>query len=495
MPPQLKTRGRALAPTLVLVAALWAGLLGPSTANAVSGASSGTHATHLEERLARRAQRESEREARRSEREQLRAAHRRARQERTGHGNSEKAPETETTAGGSSQSGPCQVTITAASARVLAGESIEISGTATCPGQLAASLPRVQIYERVAGSGLRIATPAQSLPALGGASFTTTSGPLTANTDFQARLGGAHATVAVKVAPAVTLTSGPASVAAPTTTGSTSRTRRTRTLFSGTVVPAVPGALVALQVSFGATGGHWRTIAWTHTDADGAYSVSRSLHTPGMTSVRTIVHTHSHLGVGVSEALSLEGAQPQRSALTIGTSADPVTAGQSLQISGVAAGASHAPVKLLARPTGGSWAVIAESSTDEAGAYGFELTPQETTLYRVLDATASSTPLVEHVGFAITPDPAQATAIAGETVTFAGTVEPAAGGTPVVLEELGPGGSGFHPIAAAAVGPEQEYSLVHVFSSASLNTLRVRVPANHGHSSTAGAPFVLTVAH
>jgi hypothetical protein len=54
---------------------------------------------------------------------------------------------------------------------------------------------------------------------------------------------------------------------------------------------------------------------------------------------------------------------------------------------------------------------------------------------------------------------------------------------------------GFHPIATTAVGPAQEYSLSYAFSATGVDTLRVRVPGNAAHSSTAGPPFVLTVTH
>ena len=317
-----------------------------------------------------------------------------------------------------------------------------------------------------------------------------TSGPLTANTVFQARLGSARARVVVKVAPTITLIATPESS---TSAGKASTTRRSKTHFSGTVTPAVAGRLVALQVSHAATGGRWRSIAWAHTAADGAYTIDHVLHTPGATQVRAIVHPGSHLGLGVSEALSLQGVQPQRAALTINASADPAVAGQVVQISGVAAAGPNTAVKLLARPAGGSWAVLAETTTDEAGGFSFEQTPQETTFYRVIDATAKSTLLKVPVAFAISPETPPATATAGETVMFGGTVVPAAVGTPVALEILGPAGAGFHPVATGAVGVAQEYAISYLFSAAGQYTLRVRAFGDSAHSSTVAPPFVLNV--
>jgi len=360
----------------------------------------------------------------------------------------------------------------------------------TCPADLAAPVAQVEIYERVAGSGLHTAALVQTLPAAGDGSFSTTAGPLTANTVFQATLGGVRARIAVKVAPAVTLSTSPA----PETgmpAGATARTRRTKTRFSGSVTPAVSGALVALQVS-SATGGRWRSIGWTHTNVDGTYSIERVLHSPGAETVRTLVHPRQHLSVGVSEQLSLQGVQAQRPALTIGTSADPAVEGQAVQISGVAAAGSGIAVKLLGRAVGGSWTVLGETTTGQGGGYSFEQTPPETTSYRVASATSASTVLNQRVAFALVPQPTASTATAGEPVMFTGTVAHAPSGTPVVLEALGATGLNYHPLATGAVGPAQEYSIAHAFP-AGVYTLRLRVPGDTAHSAAAGSPFALTV--
>ena len=492
-----KSRGRALAPMLVLLAVLGAALLGPSTAAAIRDASyNEAHQLRLEERLTRRAQHQSEREAKRSEREarrneraQRRAARKLARQERRGEREGAGSGEAEAP-GGRSVAAACQVTIAAAPVRVLAGQSVELSGSVTCPADLATPVAPVEIRERVAGSGLRTAVLARTLAAADDGSFSTTAGPLTANTVFQATLGGAQTRIAVKVAPAVTLSASPAPEAV-RPAGATARTRRTKTRFSGSVTPAVPGALVALQVT-SATSGRWRSIGWTHTDIDGAYSIERVLHSAGAETVRTLVHPRRHLSVGLSEQLSLQGLQAQRPALTIGTSADPAVDGHAVQISGVAAAGPGVAVKLLGRAAGGSWTVLGETTTDQAGGYSFEQTPPETTSYRVAEATSASTVLKQRVAFALAPEPTGSTATAGDAVVFTGTVAHASSGTPVVLEALAATGLNFHPLATGTVGPAQEYSIAHAFP-AGVYTLRLRVPGDTAHSAAAGSPFALTV--
>jgi hypothetical protein len=389
---------------------------------------------------------------------------------------------------GSAQPSGCRLTIVAGAVRVLAGESATLSGSASCPGETDLASTPIEIYELTKGSRPHVALLVKTLTASGDGSFTTTSVPLTANTVFEARLGAAQASVWVRVAPAVTLT---ASAAPGTgTAAGAASTRLEKTTFGGTVTPAAAGMLLALQIA-SATGQRWHTIGWTHTASDGTYSIERALHSPGTTSVRTLVHPRSHLSPGVSETLSLHGARPQRPGLTIATSADPVVEGQPVQITGSAAGASGLTVKLLGRTAAG-WTVLGVTTTDEAGDYSFEATPQETTLYRVADATATSKVLEQQVAFAISPAATPATAVAGEALTFSGTVAPAPAGTQVELEALGAAGLVFHPLASGTVGAAQEYSMSHAFPAGSY-TLRVRVLGNWAHTSAAGAPFVLNV--
>jgi hypothetical protein len=494
MKTPLQSRGRAQAQTLAVIVTLGMALLGPATAAAVRDASySEGHQQRVEERLARRAQRESEREARRTEREQRRSerAQRRAariveRQER--HDDREAAGGESEAPTGSAQPSGCRLTIAAGSAQVLAGTSATLSGSASCATETDLASAPIEIYENTKGSRPRVALLVKTLTASGDGSFTTTSGPLTANTVFEARLGTAQASVRVRVAPAVTLT---ASAATETgTVAGAASTRLEKTAFAGTVTPAAAGMLVALQIA-SATGQRWHTIGWTHTAADGTYSIERALHSPGTTSVRTLVHPRLHLSAGVSETLSLHGARPQRPGLTIATSEDPVVEGQPVQITGSAAGAPGLTVKLLGRTAAG-WTVLGVTTTDEAGGYSFETTPQETILYRVTDGTTTSKLLKQQVAFAVSPEATPATAFAGEAVTFAGAVAPAPAGTQVELEALGAAGVAFHLLATGTVGSAQGYSISHAFA-AGIYTLRIRVLGNWAHPSTSGAPFVLTV--
>src|SRR6202000_2529760 len=100
-------------------------------------------------------------------------------------------------------------------------------------------------------------------------SFTMTSKPLESNTVFQVQAGPHRARVAVKVAPAITL-----SLSSPGALASRNGAHRTRTVatFTGTLTPAAPGALVALQVAYAGSGERCHSVAWGHVTPGRPYT-------------------------------------------------------------------------------------------------------------------------------------------------------------------------------------------------------------------------------
>ena len=156
--------------------------------------------------------------------------------------------------------------------------------------------------------------------------------------------------------------------------------------------------------------------------------------------VRTVVHTGRHNVAAVSEPVSYASPQPQNPQLTIQTSADPISYGQSVTITGVAAGAPSQPVTLLAHTRGGAFAVVASATTDEAGNYTFTQAPLQNTSYRVADAATSSTVVFEAVKSVLVADAGPDTALSaqsvqsGQQLTFSGTPTPAHDGQVVYLE-------------------------------------------------------------
>lgn len=464
-----------------------------------SSASAEERAARSSERAERRAQREQEREQRQRERQQRREE--RAANRGAGRQAQPSASEGEASGGEGELEGThgegalrgCRLSVEASATYVTAGEQVVISGHLTCPQPGAAADRSISLHVRANRHSLAALTTIEPLSTAADGSFTMTSQPLQTNTDFQVRSGRRGAHVSVKVAPLVTLTSAPVEASA-AGVGSVSRhDTRPSTRFQGTVTPAREGSLVALQVAYAAEGERWHSVAWGHVGADGTYSIAHSLRIPAGASVRTIVRSGHQNAVGVSEALPVEGSLAQNPQLTIQTSADPVAFGQTLTISGVAAGAASAPVELLGRSGGGALKVLAQTTTEAGGAYSFQQSPLADTTYRVAAAGEQSAPLFEAVAFALTPAPAPAEATAGQPVSFSGTVEPAAAGQLVYLERGQAHGIGFHVIAAGKLESSAAYTISHVFTSDGPELLRLRVPGGDGHESSTSAPFTLLV--
>ncbi len=272
------------------------------------------------------------------------------------------------------------------------------------------------------------------------------------------------------------------------------RVGREKLLFTGTVAPAAPGARVSLQVSYPADGEQWHTIAFGHVVA-GGFSIVHGLRIPGEAKLRVLAHPRGANSPGASEAVTYTVPALQNPQLTLQTSANPLTFGQTVTLSGVAAGAAGQTVTLLARTKGGDFAPVATSTTDPDGSFQFAgQTPGQNTYYEVSDAATRSVAQFVGVKFAVTlspPPPAEIAA--GEALTIGGSVSPASAGTTVYLERGGPSGLGFHPIASSSIREDGTFALVHTFESATAAKLRVRVANDPAHLGSASPPFVVTV--
>jgi hypothetical protein len=453
-------------------------------------------ATRTEEKAVRaeeRAVRAEERTARAEER-----AARRDGAEPSAEGTSESgegAHQPASELGGSSSASAyrgCRIGIEASSRRVSAGAAVTLSGTLQCPTEAAAAEQQVAIYQRQAGAG---GAGAYSLVGTvttdADGAYELASPAVYANTVFQVRIGRRHARAAVRVAAHVTIAAAPASAQVSAAGGRSRLSRRAWTTFTGTVSPLDTGALVALQVADAVSGERWRSVAFGHVAADGSYSIAHSFRTPGEVSVRTIVRARGLNVPAVSEPLSLEVSQPQNPQLTIESSADPLTYGATVTISGVAAGAAGQTVTLLARTRGGSFVAVAETTTDEGGEYSFTQTPLASSDYRVIDAGARSTVLPEDVAFALSTEPVPSTVGVGETLTISGTLTPAPVGQPAYLEREYSSGVGFHVVDVGTVNANSQFAIAYTFESAGTSVFRVKVPGDGQLQASAGAPFTV----
>lgn len=462
----------------------------------------GERVTHAEERATQRAEEKAariqEREARRTARSEERTARRNAPesgQNASGEpGTGRSAPKSNTQPS-ETTARECSISIQASSQRIIAGETVTVSGALTCPAAASAASQQVELYEHQSGAGAQSFAAVETVTTAVDGSYEFTSPALEAGTVLQVRAGRHRARVVVKVAPLVTLTASSAS----NTQSSAADAQphlgtRAKATFSGTVDPAVEGARVALQVAYPAAGEHWRTVAYGSVGEGGSYSIEHAFRIPGEANLRTIVHLKGPGPAGISEAIAYDIPQPQNPQLTIQTTVDPLSYGQQVTISGVAAGAGGQPVKLLARTQQGNSSVVAEATTGEDGSYSFAEEPLENTTYQVTDATERSTAVFEGVSFALTPESPPTTAQRGQLVTFSGTLTGAPEGQAVYLERGNASGLDFHVVATGAAGAASRYQLAYAFSRTGVNEMRIRIPDDGHHEGDASAPFSVTVA-
>ena len=301
----------------------------------------------------------------------------------------------------------------------------------------------------------------------------------------------------MRVAPAVTL-SAPAPVALPASIRAHARAaQRNKTTFSGTVSPAIrPPASSASAIfasrAYAADGEAWRTVAFGQV-VEGRYSITHGFRIPGEAKVRVVAHAKGGTAPGVSEAVAYTIPAPQNPQLTILASANPLSFGEAVTLSGVAAGAVTQPVTLLARTAAGAFAPLATATTDASGNYSFAETPEVNTYYEVDYGSEKSIALFEGVKYGLALTAPQATTAAGAPFTVSGSVTPARAGTAVYLERESAAGIGFHAIASGAVSTDGSFSLAHTFESATKATLRVRVAGDTQNRGSASAPFALAV--
>jgi hypothetical protein len=457
-------------------------------------------AKRIEERTAARAERQAERAQRRAERAQQHPAH----HQLAAEGEGGQAPASPSPGTPATSARGCRVSIETSSSSITAGEAVTVFGKVSCPpasepgsasGAGADAGRQVSIEQTLrSGGGVRSFSALGTVSTEADGSYQLPPVTLQANTIFRVRLGKHGAHTSVSVAPVVTLNA-PAPVPSAqrsSVDGHTRLARHGKTLFTGTVAPAASGARVALQVAYPADGERWRTIAYGDV-VDGSFSISRGFKIPGEAKVRILAHPKGANAPGVSEEITYLVPQAQNPQLTLIASADPISDGQSVTLSGVAAGAAGQTLTLLARTGGGKFAPVATTTADEAGNYQFVQAPTENTYYEVSDAATRSFPLFEGVKYALTLSPPPASVAAGEALTLSGTVTPARAGQTVYLDRRGPSGVGYHPIAAAAVDPDGTFVLSHTFESTTSPTLRVRLAGNPQNQGGASAPFAVTV--
>jgi len=390
--------------------------------------------------------------------------------------------------------GRCRVNIALMPKLVTAGDSTEVSGQLNCEHRVSAVGQTVQLYAHVAGTAGFV--PVQSATTEAGGFYKLTTGPENTNTSFYVRSDGAQsATKRLRVALQVTLNpltnvaeGGVIETGAPN-----------QETFTGTISPSTAdvGARVILQRENAATGEEWHRIGVGSVEPGGTFSIPHIFRVPGDASIRVLVRSDGLNAPSASNELEYEISQAQNPSLTIASSADPITYGQPVTISGVLAGATTPQtVTLLGRTVHQQgFAPIAEVSTGAGGAYSFPAqVPVNSTLYRVKAGRGEkSAVLYEGVKDVLTAEASPTTLAAGQAVTFSGTVAPDHAGHVIYLERENASGSGFHVVQKGYVLPNSTYSIVHQVYVPGTKVYRIDIPGGPDNGRAVSQLFTIQV--
>lgn len=421
-----------------------------------------------------------------------------------------------------SLNGTCRLTLEAAPHRIAAGDSVLAFGVLTCGNGASVAGQTVQLFEHPFGTpGFKLVQSTTTDPH---GFYEMTQADVLTNSAFFVRAGGAQSGGRhVLVEAQVTLSGPPAGTML--FTGA-----HNEVTFTGTVNPADAGARVILQRQNALTGNEWHRIDTGMVGPEGGFTIVHRFLVPGDANIRALVRSQGRNVPGVSNELTYEISQAENPRLTINASADPIAFGQSVTISGVAAGHANQPVTLLARTVRQrGFAPVAQTTTNGAGEYTFPpQSPVNSTLYKVSarvggkltpghahtggkgrgrgilvvgigrgrGASArglSSAVLYEGVKDVLTAAVSASTVQAGQTVTFTGTVAPDHTGHIIYLERQDASGKGYHVVQVTTVGAGSAYAIVHKVYVPGTKVYRVRIPGGPENEGAASPPFTIQV--
>ncbi len=399
--------------------------------------------------------------------------------------------------------GGCRVQINVAPRFIQAGESTVVFGELTCPTQPPAG-QTVTVYGQSVGGPPASALGTTTTDEHGNYAFTTPA--LQSNGQLYAIVYGVQSGHrGVKVSPKVTMTGPPDGSQLFTGGGPFIRSHLRRqglsnkVVFSGSVSPSDQGATVALQRESSVGNEEWHRIGKLSTVGQGGtYSIAHTFAVPGEANIRVVIRSHKLYAPAASESLSYEISQAQNPALTIESSADPISYGQPVTVSGKIESATATTLTLLARTRlQHDFVPVATSTSGAGGAYSFPVqTPTQSTFYKVTGAGKSSSRLFEGVRYGVTASASASSVAAGRPVTFSGTVTPAHEGHPVYLQALSGSGVNYHTVEVATVAHDGTFAIAHTFYAPGARKLRVKIPGdpeNQG-AATLAVPLEVTPA-
>src|SRR4029077_6640662 len=238
-----------------------------------------------------------------------------------------------------SPTGRCRININTPR-QIAAGEAVVAFGRLVCVRRANAAGQTVKLFEHPFGSSGYTLVQSASTDAHG--FYELTQPDVTVNGSFYVRSHGAQSgRRRVRVEAQVTLNGPPEGTLL--LSG-----RPNKVMFRGTFNPADAGARVILQRQNALTGNEWHRIDSGVVGPEGGFTIVHTFIVPGDANIRVLVRSQRRNVPSLSTVLTYEISQAQNPALTIDASADPIFYGQSVTISGVAAGVASGPVTLLA---------------------------------------------------------------------------------------------------------------------------------------------------
>lgn len=395
--------------------------------------------------------------------------------------------------------GGCRLGIEVAPRFIETGESTVVFGQLACPPGASVAGQTVTVFGHSAGTPGTATEGTASTDETGHYKVTTPA--LSTNTQLYATMGELQSSHrAVRVSPRVTM-SGPPDGSQLFTGGGPlfhSHARRlgltSKVVFNGSVSPEDAGALVALQRESSVGNEEWHRIDFSHVGQGGTYSIVHTFAVPGDANIRVVVRAHGLNAPGASEPVSYEISQAENPALTIESSADPISYGQPVTIHGTVQAPDGSQLTLLARTRLQHGFAPVATTTSSGGTYSFPVqTPKQSTFYEVTGAGKTSSRLFEGVRYGLTASASASSVQAGTPVTLSGTVSPGHEGHPVYLQVQNPSGIGFHTVEVAQVTGGSTYSISHTFYAQIARKLRVKVPGDPENQGVASQLFGIEV--
>jgi hypothetical protein len=376
------------------------------------------------------------------------------------------------------------ITINVAPNPIVTGDPVVIFGQLTGKND---SNALIKLFHRIAGQPGFTQVQSTRASSTGAYEFSRADGVVTTNRAWYVRGNGVASRIVRERVQALVTLSGPADGSSLLTGPAHPYT------FSGTITPAKPGATVQLQRQESTGGGAWHTIQTGRVGGAGRFTIVHRFSVPGDASIRVLVPADGKNAESSSSPLDYQIEQAQNAALTINAQTNPLPVGTIEALSGTLQGGAGQLITLLASTDNTGYSPVATATADASGNYSFAQAPINSTFYKVQGGGKSSAVLFVGVKDVITGAVSATTVVAGQSVTFSGSVTPNKTGHVIYLQRQNATGSGFHTIVVATVGANSTYSISRTFYNVGPKVLRVLIPGGPENQGAATAPVTITV--